>query len=246
MNQPLSAIAVFIGILLAIMAWRRIYLYAVLRRLRFGYPGSERISPEQIPAETRMVLDEAAMPLSGFGFEAVGYRAGVPTVRRSDGGLLYSTCYLHRESGTFATIFPAENPEPGAIASLSFETWFAEGHVAVTVNRRSHTLLPMPANFRLDDGYFGSVAEQWELHRQRLAGMTGERVADYDEMTKRNAALAHEMLRTWQADGVMQTAGADLLQLTPRGALRHMARLLRGSKRVARLPPLATAASKEA
>ncbi|HEY0720846.1 MAG TPA: site-2 protease family protein [Gammaproteobacteria bacterium] len=245
MNQLLFASAVFLGMVLAIRVWRRAYLYAFLRRMRFGMATGQEINRNALPSEARMVLDEAAKQLVALGFERVGCRANAPSVKNVDGPI-YHDYYLHRPTGTFADVFPSDIPEPGAIAAISFESWLADGRVAFTVNRRRHLLLPMPESFLLDDGYLGSVAEQWELHQKRLVNIAGERITNYDEMMQRNEVLSREMADSWLQRGVMQRTGESEWRLTHTGTMGHMARLLSGSKRVAALPAMVVAAPIEA
>ncbi|HEY0634372.1 MAG TPA: site-2 protease family protein [Gammaproteobacteria bacterium] len=245
MNQLLFALALALGMVLAIMAWRRAYLYAFLRRMRFGMASGLETDRDAFPAEARVVLDEVAGQLVALGFERVGSRATAPTVKNGK-GLLYHDYYLHRATSTFANVFPSDTPEPGAIAAISFETWLADGRAAFTVNRRRHLLLPVPESFLLDDGYLGSAAEQWQLHQKRLETIAGERVADYDEMVQRNDALVREMADSWLNQGVMQPVSENEWRLTHQGAMSHMIRLLAGNKRVAALSSLAASAPLEA
>ena len=43
------------------MAWRRAYLYAFLRRMRFGMASSQETNRDAFPPGARVVLDEVAV-----------------------------------------------------------------------------------------------------------------------------------------------------------------------------------------
>lgn len=232
----LLALAIAAGIVVAARLGQRLYSHALLRRLRFGRPASRQIDRSELPDDVRLILDDAGATLHALGFEYVGSQRITRAFRSGRDFPLYSDDYLNRAARCFASVIPAEIPEPGVTADVSFQTLMADGRVLVTVNRRLHHFFPMPANYLLEDGYLPGIAAQWALHRQRAAAEPGEVVDNYRELRRRDELIFREMYELWQSDGFMEPAGDGHLRLTRAGGRRFLHRVALGNRMLGSTP----------
>ena len=247
LSDPLLlAVAVAVGILVAVVLGQRLYGYALLRRLRFGSPEVTSVTREEIPADIRLILDETAPALEALGFEYISSSRTRPMLRSGDPEPVYSYRYYHRATGCVAGLHPADLPEPGATASVSFQTLLADGRMLVTVNRRRYQFLPMPDGYLLEDGYLNSIADQWALHQKRVAGETVEIVDDIEQMWRHNEAVLRGVVDHWLNIGFAELISSETVRLTPSGARRFLRDMITGNRRLMKMPRMAESDSAEA
>jgi Zn-dependent protease len=240
------AIAVAAGLLAAIILGQRLYTYALLRRMRFGNPEATAIARTEIPAEIRLILEETAPELEALGFEYLGSFQTRPMLRSGDPEPIYSCRYFNRATGCVAVIFPSDIPEPGATASVSFQTLLADGRMLVTVNRKQYQFLPMPDRYLLDDGYLNTIADQWALHQRRVADDGSEIVADAEQVRRYDDDILRQLLDHWLNIGFAELAEKGTVRLTPSGARSFLRDMIAGHRRLTKLPRMAGSESIEA
>ena len=240
------AIAVAVGLLAAIILGQRLYTYALLRRMRFVSPEATSIARAEIPSDIRLILEETAPELEALGFEYLGSFRTRPMLRSDDPEPIYSYRYFNRATGCVASIHPSDIPEPGATASVSFQTLLADGRMLVTVNRKQYQFLPMPDRYLLDDGYFNAIADQWDLHQRRVADDGSEIVADAEQVRRYDDDILQQLLDYWLNIGFAELADKGAVRLTSSGARSFLRNMIAGHRRLAKLPRMTGNESTEA
>lgn len=217
MIPAILALLLFVVLISLGLFVRTLRRYLRLRCRRFGPGGFEALAREEIPAEERRILDDAAPALAELGFVYAGSRRIQPFERTGSSAYRFADRYSHPDSWTHALVEPSDAPEPEALWAVSFQTHYRDGTSLITLNCALGRLLPFPPGLLVADGYLPTLADHWQFHRQRLAKTQGE-VAEIRETDQRDLADCREFMEHLQRMEVLQPAADGLWRLT-RGAV---------------------------
>jgi Zn-dependent protease len=165
-------------VLWAMMFWGLIYGLTVvlLTRSRFQYMSGSVVPPTQVPDYLRDLFKIAALDLDRLGFRDCGYIEYSP-FQRIHPAERWMQVLVDPSGCHFVTIelrYPATAVDP---FSITFYTWFEDGHLLLTVDRLAYAILEPIPNTTLGDTRIRNLDRQWDYHRQQFTDMAEHRVA---------------------------------------------------------------------
>jgi Zn-dependent protease/tetratricopeptide (TPR) repeat protein len=151
----------------------------MLTRSRFGVMSGEVVATAQVPEYIRNLLEISTLDLQRLGFRDCGYIQYTPFLQLHP-AQRWMQVLVDKSGSHFATIelrYPVAASDP---FSISFYTWFTDGHLVMTVDRVAYAIVDRIPNTTLGDNRLRNLDRQWDFHRQQSAQI-GDRVANkYD------------------------------------------------------------------
>jgi tetratricopeptide (TPR) repeat protein len=141
---------------------------AMLMRARFGRMSGSVVTEDRVPVYVRDLLEISALQLSQLGFRDCGYLEYAP-FHRIHPAVRWMRVLVDESGCHFATIelrYPVAATDP---FSVGFYTWFADGHLLLTLDRLAHAILDSFPNTTLGDNRIHNLARQWDYHQQQFA-----------------------------------------------------------------------------
>jgi Zn-dependent protease/tetratricopeptide (TPR) repeat protein len=201
-------------------------------RLRRGRV--ETISCERLPAYVKPLCAQTERRLRDLGFEPFLCERQEEMLA-SDHAVRWAKVYIHLDERVFASVAVAALPDVRTTCEVELVSFFADGHVTVTMDGKAHMIVPCLDWLSLQDGYSGDLEAQWALHRKGVADHAGGRATLVDARTyttRGNRMLRdypHGLVREgWVRSG--EQSGTYRFGF-PR-ALRFALRILRQGKRI--------------
>lgn len=151
----------------------------ILTRSRFGRMSGSVVTADRVPAYIRTLFDIAAVELNDLGFRDCGYIEYVP-FQRIHPPVRWQQVLVDESGSHFATIelrYPVTGKDP---FSITFYTWFTDGHLLMTVDRLAYAILERIPNTTLGDNRIHNLARQWDYHRHQFSGMSDRVVRRFD------------------------------------------------------------------
>jgi Zn-dependent protease len=140
----------------------------LLTRSRFGYMSGSVLPATQFPGYLCDLFKIAALDLDRLGFRDCGYIKYAPFLRIHPPERWMQV--LVDPSGChFVTIelrYPATAVDP---FSLTFYTWFDDGHLLMTVDRVAYSVLERIPHTTLGDTRIRNLDQQWDYHCEQSA-----------------------------------------------------------------------------
>jgi Zn-dependent protease len=213
-------------------------------RIRLKSMRSEPIDLARVPQATRAVLDIGRDWLRPRGFRYLSSWKTRPMIANAT-EWKYSDVYAGDDEITFAVVSPREQPRPGDIVAVEFQSVFANGVVMSTFNRYRHAIVWEPPAWKISDDYVSDLSQALENHRQRVrdCGMAPlSEPAERDRIANGRAAVfVGAMVESGQAHRL--ASGEVRMRFIP--ALKYAMKLLQGNSRAAkvRIVPLGAPAA---
>jgi Zn-dependent protease len=149
----------------------------LLTRSRFEYMSGSVVPAAQVPDYLCNLFKIAALDLERLGFRDCGYIKYSP-FQRIHPAERWMQLLVDPSGAHFVTIelrYPATAIDP---FSMTFYTWFDDGHLLMTVDRLAYAILEPIPNTTLGDTRIRNLDRQWDYHRQQFAGIGRQRVAN--------------------------------------------------------------------
>ncbi|PSB47820.1 hypothetical protein C7B77_24145 [Chamaesiphon polymorphus CCALA 037] len=162
----------WLAVLWLAVTWGLRYGYTViiLLRARFDRMSTSVVVTEQVPEYVRDILEPSAVELQRLGFRDCGYLEYSPFQRLHP--LTRWMRVMVDESGChFASIelrYPVAATDP---VSITFYTWFTDGHLLLSVDRLAHAIFGSIPNTTLGDNRIHNLERQWADRQQQFAQM---------------------------------------------------------------------------
>jgi tetratricopeptide (TPR) repeat protein len=156
-------------VLWAMMFWGLRYGLTVilLTRSRFGYMSGSVVPAAQVPDYLRDLFKIAALDLERLGFRDCSYIKYSP-FQRIHPAERWMQVLVDPSGAHFVTIelrYPATAVDP---FSITFYTWFDDGHLLLTVDRLAYSILALIPNTTLGDTRIRDLDRQWDYHQQQF------------------------------------------------------------------------------
>ena len=151
----------------------------ILSRSRFGRMSGSVVTADRVPAYIRTLFDVAALELNDLGFRDCGYIEYVP-FHRIHPPVRWQQLLVDKSGAHFATIelrYPVTGKDP---FSITFYTWFTDGHLLMTVDRLAYAILDRIPNTTVADNRIHNLPRQWEYHCHQFSGMSDRIVRRFD------------------------------------------------------------------
>jgi len=153
-----------IAFIVVIMVIIRIVGYRQLRGMSLRAGGASVVTPDEVPADIRGVLDGAGAALAEAGFISRGY-ARWQSSDADDDRPVWSLLAEHPEQATWAILWPSPLPEPEAPLWTSFVTPLAGGGLLMSMDGISGQMPGgLPGVTLCDHGTIDPLAA-WRSHR---------------------------------------------------------------------------------
>ena len=151
--------------------------FAYLIKSRFSYLNGSIVNEDRVPIYISTLLAISVDRLHQLGFRDCDYLEISPFVLRHP--LVRWEKLLCDPSGThFATValrYPVTPQDP---FSVSFYTWFDDGHLLLTLDRSAHGIIDRIPNATLRDCRFNNLERQWVDHQQEFNEITDRTVVN--------------------------------------------------------------------
>ena len=141
-------------------------LYSIMGiRLKKGT--CELANREEIPPWLNTAFLFYEEKLTGLGFEySHCHVVDAPFV--NDYSRKWGLVYFHSTDRSYASLLPADLPEPGNVCDVEFISFLPDGRRLTTINGLSHKILGEIPGTVLSDPYAATLEAQWEYHRKAL------------------------------------------------------------------------------
>lgn len=230
---------------IAFVAYRYFAAVLVVRRMRLRRFSWTFVTPSDIPADVRVLLEPGEHALQSMGFEYSHaslndgmWYDGEPTSH-------YVVCYFHPEQLTWAYLRVPDIPEPSHSFSIAFMSSFADGHSIETHDALSNLTTPRLAGVTVLQAERPSLEEQWQMHRDGLTrlcpeyGSTRPRRAPQEEAAE-TAARFDAIIDNWVKTGFVVPVSEGRWRPTLAGALTTTRRLTTNARHIAKAKRKAT------
>jgi Zn-dependent protease len=151
----------------------------ILSRSRFGRMSGSIVAADRVPENIRKLFDLSDLKLHQLGFRDCGYIEYIP-FQRIHPPVRWMQLLVDESGCHFATIelrYPVAAKDP---FSITFYTWFTDGHLLLTVDRLAHAIFDRIPNTTLGDNRIHNLERQWDYHRQQYAGIGNRLVSNFD------------------------------------------------------------------
>jgi tetratricopeptide (TPR) repeat protein/Zn-dependent protease len=162
----------------AMMFWGLRYGLTVilLTRSRFEYMSGSVVQADRVPEYLRDLFKIPALDLERLGFQDCSYIKYAP-FQRIHPAERWMQVLVDPSGIHFVTIelrYPATAVDP---FSITFHTWFDDGHLLLTVDRVAYSILEPIPHTTLGDTRIRNLDRQWDYHLQQFAEIGEHRVA---------------------------------------------------------------------
>jgi tetratricopeptide (TPR) repeat protein/Zn-dependent protease len=209
-------------------------------RLRKGRV--EHVPCNQLPPYVEPLCAHTEQRLLALGFEPFLCERQEELLA-SPHAVRWAKVYIHLDEKVFASVAVATLPDARNAWEVELVSFFADGHVVVTMDGKAHMIVPCLDWLSLQDGYSGDLDAQWALHRKGVAAHAGARAMLVDE--KAYAATGSRLLREYPS-GLLRGGWVRAAEQEgtyrfgfPR-ALRFALRILRYGNRISATPASAS------
>jgi Zn-dependent protease len=148
----------------------------LLTRSRFEYMSGSVVPADRVPEYLRDLFKIAALDLERLGFRDCGYIKYSP-FQRIHPTERWMQVFVDPSGTHFTTIelrSPATAVDP---FSVTFYSWFEDGHLLLTVDRLAYSILEPIPNTTLGDIRIRNLDRQWDYHQQQFADISKHRDA---------------------------------------------------------------------
>ncbi len=225
-----------VGLLVAVLAVQAVIGVGLLLRLRFAPTGFVTVPRAELPEDERPLFDAAGASLGRLGFIHVETARMPPLMVLAPEPYVWSELYFHADRRTWARVTLSALPEPGLLADVAFST-VARSRLIYTTNRHAHLLLPAAPMCEIEDALAPSLDAHWARHRLRIGAQQEHIDASRAALAAFETGLQGPDFARWVAGGWMRPVGARWRVTWP-GAVRHWWQIVRGMRRLQRLPPM--------
>lgn len=137
-------------------------------RIRFRAGKPHPCKREEAPRHLAHVLACAEAELKSLGFQYLSTLWAPPLNADDPRARSFEDAYWHPETGSFALVREAD-PATGQVSNCVFLSFFAGEGGIVTMNRALQNSPPLDSLWQVDDAWADNRADQWTVHRERLA-----------------------------------------------------------------------------
>ncbi len=85
----------------------------------------------------------------------------------------HAKIFLNLDEKVYASVTVAAMPDARRTCEVELVSFYADGHVLVTMDGNAHGMLPCLSWLTVRDGHFGDLNAQWALHREASAAYAG-------------------------------------------------------------------------
>lgn len=216
-------IAAFAVLLIAV---RYVLVYRVISNLGCRIPSIEAANFDELPDDVIIILQQADAELEKLGFYFQGYlRIRAALFQTQDNEPEFAKAFYHPASHTVGLItinsfWQLNNP-----IKVSFSTLYSDGYSIQTSSFLGGLGLPLPENIDLMDAETHDIAQQWQLHSERLAGDSHGRAVNLSSpglLLKASQIEFEQLMQFWLAEGIFKHRGTpdDGVSLSTRHAMK--------------------------
>ncbi len=192
-----------VGMLVVLSLLPVLLLIPALLRMRLQPITSVVVSGTVVPADVRSWLQSAAQPLLALGFQQSGF-ARVRDFLDVGAEPEIHLFLRHPETGTFATLMPAQIPDHRLPCRIDLDTPLSDGRVLTTLNALGYSVIGASPTTIVHDVSCLTEEDLWTAHRERLADLGESRRLELDAFLEMNAAQSREMLHHLQVSGAVE------------------------------------------
>ncbi|OYT93284.1 MAG: hypothetical protein CFE43_03285 [Burkholderiales bacterium PBB3] len=203
--------AVVVGLAICILVLLVLVLTTkALLRLRWKAIESHPVERDDVPADSRAILEQQASELLALGFMYRSSGSTQKAVVTLPDALVYFDIYEHADGHTYAMVSPSPMPEPHQSCMVQLITCFQDGSNWVTLNRFRHFSPMQMPQWRVFDDYLPVWNQAWQRHLARLHTASAKVCTDRTEMPRRLhqsfADLIPQMVQAGQLQALADSA----------------------------------------
>ena len=207
-------------------------------RIRLQRMEARPVDLTRVPPGDRAVLEIGRRWLMPRGFRYVGSSRLRPMIETKGAMFRYCDVYLHEGLGVFAVVSLREQPQPGDVAAIEFQSVLADGTLLATFNRYRHAILWESPRWSIDDSYAPDMEAVLQHHVRRLKAAGSAPIVDAEVRERVTREHAEGYVDDLVAHGKAARHGNEI-RVRLGTAIGYVARLMRGNWRAAAVRPVA-------
>jgi Zn-dependent protease len=201
-------------------------------RIRLRNMETQPVDLTGVPAGDRVVLEIGRRWLMPRGFRYASSWRTRPMIESKGGALRHSDVYFNESLRVFAVVSLREQPQPGDVASIVFQSVLPDGTLVETCNRYRHAIVWEPPRWLLDDIYSPDMEVVLRHHLSRVKATGAAPLADPAVRDRAVRERVEGYVAALVAIGRAANHGTEIrMRLGP--AIAYAAKLLRGNWRAA-------------